>query len=63
MCAKDQKEHFLRASGLRRLDRYAIFIENNARYVETIISFTWFAMSMAGCCGLTISDSKKGQLR
>jgi long-subunit acyl-CoA synthetase (AMP-forming) len=26
--------HFLRASGLRRLDRYAIFIENNARYVE-----------------------------
>ena len=26
--------HFLRASGLRWLDRYAIFIENNARYVE-----------------------------
>jgi long-chain acyl-CoA synthetase len=23
-----------RASGLRRLDRYAIFIEDNARYVE-----------------------------
>jgi long-chain acyl-CoA synthetase len=26
--------HFLRASGLRRLDHYAIFMENNARYVE-----------------------------
>jgi hypothetical protein len=26
--------HFLRAGGLRRLDRYAIFIQNNARYVE-----------------------------
>jgi long-chain acyl-CoA synthetase len=26
--------HCLRASGLRRLDHYAIFMENNARYVE-----------------------------
>jgi long-chain acyl-CoA synthetase len=26
--------HFLRASGLDRLDHYAIFMENNARYVE-----------------------------
>jgi long-chain acyl-CoA synthetase len=26
--------HFLRASGLARLDHYAIFMENNARYVE-----------------------------
>ena len=26
--------HFLRASGLRRLDHYAIFMENNARYIE-----------------------------
>src|SRR5215472_11272146 len=26
--------HFLRASGLRQLDHYAIFMENNARYVE-----------------------------
>jgi long-chain acyl-CoA synthetase len=26
--------HFLRASGLRRLDHYAIFMENNGRYLE-----------------------------
>jgi long-chain acyl-CoA synthetase len=26
--------HFLRASGLGRLDHYAVFMENNARYVE-----------------------------
>ena len=26
--------HLLRASGLRRLDHYAIFMENNARYIE-----------------------------
>jgi long-chain acyl-CoA synthetase len=26
--------HFLRAAGLRRLDHYAIFMENNAHYVE-----------------------------
>jgi long-chain acyl-CoA synthetase len=26
--------HFLRASGLARLDHYSIFMENNARYVE-----------------------------
>src|SRR5271168_3824326 len=26
--------HLLRAKGLRRLDHYAIFMENNARYVE-----------------------------
>jgi long-chain acyl-CoA synthetase len=26
--------HFLRANGLRRLDHYAIYMENNARYVE-----------------------------
>ena len=26
--------HFLRASDLSRLDHYAIFMENNARYVE-----------------------------
>jgi long-chain acyl-CoA synthetase len=26
--------HFLRAAGLERLDHYAIFMENNARYVE-----------------------------
>ena len=26
--------HCLRAAGLRRLDHYAIFMENNARYVE-----------------------------
>jgi long-chain acyl-CoA synthetase len=26
--------HFLRASGLARLDHYAIFMENNARYIE-----------------------------
>src|SRR5215469_2210218 len=27
--------HLLRAQGLRRLDHYAIFMENNARFVET----------------------------
>jgi long-chain acyl-CoA synthetase len=27
--------HVLRAQGLKRLDHYAIFMENNARYVET----------------------------
>src|SRR6202034_1778311 len=27
--------HLLRARGLRRLDHYAIFMENNARYVES----------------------------
>jgi long-chain acyl-CoA synthetase len=27
--------HLMRARGLRRLDHYAIFMENNARYVET----------------------------
>jgi long-chain acyl-CoA synthetase len=27
--------HFMRARGLRRLDHYAIFMENNAQYVET----------------------------
>jgi long-chain acyl-CoA synthetase len=27
--------HLLRAAGLRRLDHYAIFMENNARYVES----------------------------
>ena len=27
--------HFLRAQGLRRLDHFAIFMENNARHVET----------------------------
>ena len=27
--------HLLRAHGLRRLDHYAVFMENNARYVET----------------------------
>ena len=26
--------HLLRARGLRRLDHYAIFMENNARYLE-----------------------------
>ena len=26
--------HFLRANGLGRLDHYAIFMENHARYVE-----------------------------
>ena len=26
--------HFLRKRGLQRLDHYAIFMENNARYVE-----------------------------
>src|ERR1700752_4775639 len=26
--------HFLRSRGLKRLDHYAIFMENNARYVE-----------------------------
>jgi long-chain acyl-CoA synthetase len=26
--------HFLRSAGLRRLDHYAIFMENNARYLE-----------------------------
>ena len=26
--------HFLRASGLGPLDHYAVFMENNARYVE-----------------------------
>src|SRR5215472_12878288 len=30
----NQLAHFLRASGLDRLDHYAIFMENNARYVE-----------------------------
>ena len=27
--------HLLRASGLKRLDHYAIFMENNARYIES----------------------------
>src|SRR5205809_6939026 len=26
--------HFLRSRGLKRLDHYAIFMENNSRYVE-----------------------------
>jgi long-chain acyl-CoA synthetase len=26
--------HFLRSVGLKRLDHYSIFMENNARYVE-----------------------------
>ena len=26
--------HFLRSRGLNRLDHYAIFMENNARYLE-----------------------------
>src|SRR3981189_3072672 len=26
--------HFLRSRGLKRLDHYAIFMENNARYIE-----------------------------
>jgi len=26
--------HFLRSRGLKRLDHYAIFMENNARYLE-----------------------------
>ena len=26
--------HLLRANGLRRLDHYAIFMENNSRFVE-----------------------------
>ena len=26
--------HLLRANGLRRLDHYAVFMENNARYAE-----------------------------
>ena len=26
--------HFLRGAGLKRLEHYAIFMENNARYVE-----------------------------
>jgi AMP-binding enzyme len=30
----NQLTHFLRASGLARLDHYAIFMENNARYIE-----------------------------
>jgi hypothetical protein len=29
-----RSNHFLRASGLRRLDHYAIFTGNNARYIE-----------------------------
>ncbi|MEZ5342406.1 MAG: AMP-binding protein [Acidimicrobiales bacterium] len=31
----NQLAHTLRAAGLRRLDHYAIFMENNATYVET----------------------------
>jgi long-chain acyl-CoA synthetase len=27
--------HLLRATGLRRLDHYSIFMENNARYIES----------------------------
>ncbi len=27
--------HLIRARGLRRLDRYAIFMENNVRYIES----------------------------
>jgi long-chain acyl-CoA synthetase len=27
--------HLMRAHGLRRLDHYAVFMENHARYVET----------------------------
>jgi long-chain acyl-CoA synthetase len=30
----NQLAHFLRAAGLSRLDHYAIFMENNARYIE-----------------------------
>jgi long-chain acyl-CoA synthetase len=30
----NQLAHFLRAAGLGRLDHYAVFMENNARYVE-----------------------------
>src|SRR5215472_1687520 len=30
----NQLAHLLRASGLARLDHYAIFMENNARYIE-----------------------------
>jgi long-chain acyl-CoA synthetase len=32
--------HLLRAHGLRRLDHYAIFMENNARYVESCCAGT-----------------------
>jgi long-chain acyl-CoA synthetase len=32
--------HLLRARGLRRLDHYAIFMENNARYVESCAAGT-----------------------
>jgi long-chain acyl-CoA synthetase len=30
----NQLAHFLRSRGLKRLDHYAIFMENNARYLE-----------------------------
>src|SRR5258707_12563864 len=30
----NQSAHFLRSRGLKRLDHYAIFMENNARYLE-----------------------------
>ncbi len=31
----NQLAHFLRSRGLKRLDHYAIYMENNARYLET----------------------------
>ena len=30
--------HLLRAKGLNRLDHYAVFMENHARYVETCVA-------------------------
>ena len=34
----NQLAHLLRAQGLKRLDHYSVFMENNARYVETCVA-------------------------
>lgn len=34
----NQLAHLLRAQGLRRLDHYAVFMENNARFAETCVA-------------------------
>ena len=32
--ARSNRAHFLRSRGLKRLDHYSIFMENNARFIE-----------------------------
>jgi long-chain acyl-CoA synthetase len=45
--------HVLRAHGLARLDHYAIFMENNARYIECCA-----AGARAGCQQQPLSERR-----